>query len=600
MHKRLYWFLVLCCTLAYGANDPLTGRWLFQGLSDSGKRVPLFIMEFPASGKANVLSTTAPFEIKVSEFSLKADSLTLQLLADGQPLTLRGTLANDVINGKTSGPALNGFSFVAERTEQASLKPMKQPDADELEAFQNARNAAEPGEKITKLRAFLDEYPETALKTSSILEILEAGLEGEQPDEKLAPVINQAIESTNDKAVVMNDIAFQLVEKNRMLPKAEELARQATGMAKAGSAAKGNFLDTLGWVLYRQGKLNDAVSTLREAMSAAPREGDIALHLAEVLEKQGKNQEAVEAYLQAHIGGGNRQAKITARNLFKKVKGSTEGFHELLDQIYAKQPPLFDAGRHGANHSGPALVAELFTGAQCGPCQAADYAFDGLMARFPESTVNVLQYHIHVPGPDPMTTPDTMARARFYQIRSTPIAVFSGTEKRPGGGPSALAEVAFRQYLELVNSQLETAGKNPAKVDFQVLRDQDTILVNGKVGFPPFAATDDLRLFIALVERTVHYTGSNGVHLHRNVVRKILNGTEGTRITGPEFEFKQTGSVSAVEAEIKEYLGQIAKEWGMDFNEAPTALNRDELAVVAFVQNAQTYQILGSAMAPVR
>ncbi|MFB3904752.1 MAG: tetratricopeptide repeat protein [Acidobacteriota bacterium] len=594
MNKRLYALLVLCFSLALGAEDSLKGRWLFQGLSDSGRKVPLFIIEFPASGKANVLSTTAPFEVQAKDFSLEADSLTLQLLADGLPMTLKGTVANGVISGKTSGQALNGLSFIAERTEQTQLERLKPPGVEERQAFDEARSAEDPQQKIAGIRSFLGEYPDTALKTSSLLEILDAGLEADQPDDKLAAVMSEVIDSTDDKAVVMNDIAYRLAEKNRMLAKAEELARRACGLAATGSAARGNFLDTLGWVLYRQGKLEDAAGTLREALKASPREADIALHLAEVFEKQGKNLEAIEAYLQAYVGGGTRQARITARELYRKHKGSMAGFHELLDQVHAKQPPLFDPGRFEGQHSGSALVAELFTGAQCGPCQAADYAFDGLIARFPESTVNVLEYHIHVPRPDPMTTPDSMARARFYKIRSTPIALFSGTDKRPGGGPKTLAELAFQEYLDAINAQLKP-GKR-ARVDLQVKSESDSFLVKGKIGLPEsVAASDDLRLHIALVERTVHYTGSNGVHLHRNVVRKLINGSDGTRITGPEFEFTHTGSVSAIEGEIKQYLDQLAEELGT-FEEAPTTLNRADLAVVAFVQNAETYQILGSAM----
>ncbi len=599
MQKRAFCLLFLCFSLALGAEQSLTGRWVFQGVSDSGKKVPLFIIDFPASGKATVVSTSAPFEVQVTDFAFEADSLTLQMLADGTPLTLKGTLANEVITGKTTGQVLNGLPFVAERTERTELKKLKPPTDEEREAFQKARDVADSQQKVSGIRAFLEKYPDTALRTSSVLEILDAELEGEQPDDKLAGLMNEAIQSTDDKAVVMNDIAYRLAEKNRMLQKAEELARSATGLAKPGSRAAGNFLDTLGWVLYRQGKLDEAASTLREAVKVSPREADIALHLAEVYEKQGKDLEATAAYLQAYVGGGSQQARNTARALYRKQKGSMEGFHEVLDQVYAVQPPLFDAGRFEGEHSGPALVAELFTGAQCGPCQSADYAFDGLIARFPETTLNVLEYHVHVPGPDPMTTQDSLARARFYNIRSTPVALFSGTDKRPGGGPKTLAEMAFREYLGAIDAQLKEGQK--ARVDLQVKSEKDTISVNGKVGLPPSVqATDDLRLHIALVERSVHYTGSNGVHIHRNVVRKLLNGGEGTRITQPDFQFEQTGSVSVIEGEIKQYLTQVEKDWGLTFPEPPVGLNRADLAVVAFVQNAQTSQILGSAMAPVK
>jgi len=83
-------------------------------------------------------------------------------------------------------------------------------------------------------------------------------------------------------------------------------------------------------------------------------------------------------------------------------------------------------------------------------------------------------------------------------------------------------------------------------------------------------------------------------------VRKLLNGSEGTLIGVNGFKFSHTASVSAIEAEIKQSLGQLATEWGVDFEDAPTSLNRANLAIVAFVQNAQSYQILGSAMASVK
>ena len=40
------------------------------------------------------------------------------------------------------------------------------------------------------------------------------------------------------------------------------------------------------------------------------------------------------------------------------------------------------------------------------------------------SEVVRLQYHLHVPGPDPLTNPDSEARAEFYArfVRSTPTS----------------------------------------------------------------------------------------------------------------------------------------------------------------------------------
>ena len=46
---------------------------------------------------------------------------------------------------------------------------------------------------------------------------------------------------------------------------------------------------------------------------------------------------------------------------------------------------------------------ELFTGAQCPPCVAADVAFDVLEKTYKPADLVLIQYHLHIPGPDPLT-----------------------------------------------------------------------------------------------------------------------------------------------------------------------------------------------------
>lgn len=160
-----------------------------------------------------------------------------------------------------------------------------------------------------------------------------------------------------------------------------------------------------------------------------------------------------------------------------------------------------------------------------------------------------------------------------------------------------MAETTFQQYLEAIDAQLQPGKRIP--VELQVKSEGDTILARGRVGVSAGMQNQDLRLFIALVEKTVHYTGANGVHLHKNVVRKLLNGADGAPVAGPEFQFEETASISVIEEELRKYLDEVTGEWEATFEDPPIKLNRSELAVVAFVQNVETYQILGSAIATV-
>src|SRR5262249_30169554 len=69
------------------------------------------------------------------------------------------------------------------------------------------------------------------------------------------------------------------------------------------------------------------------------------------------------------------------------------------------------AGRKGKSQR--VVLVELFTGAQCPPCVAADLAFDGLQKTYKPTEVVLLQYHLHIPRPDPLTNADTEERAAF-------------------------------------------------------------------------------------------------------------------------------------------------------------------------------------------
>jgi predicted Zn-dependent protease len=55
----------------------------------------------------------------------------------------------------------------------------------------------------------------------------------------------------------------------------------------------GAYLDSLGWVQYRLGRLDDAEKNLRLALEKTPRDPTVHDHMADVLMKQSKVKEAV-------------------------------------------------------------------------------------------------------------------------------------------------------------------------------------------------------------------------------------------------------------------------------------------------------------------
>ena len=99
-----------------------------------------------------------------------------------------------------------------------------------------------------------------------------------------------AIQPTNPNA--LNYIAYSLATENLDLNQAEMLIRRALRL-KSGDAA---MIDTLGWVLYRQGRLKRAHAHIHRAVQLSPSNGEIRLHLACILDKMNQKEAAKTLY----------------------------------------------------------------------------------------------------------------------------------------------------------------------------------------------------------------------------------------------------------------------------------------------------------------
>jgi tetratricopeptide (TPR) repeat protein len=73
------------------------------------------------------------------------------------------------------------------------------------------------------------------------------------------------------------------------------------------------MIDSLGWVYFRQSRLDLAIKYLKEALNAVPNDATIAEHLGDAYTKAGKVSEAIEMYRQAlrlNPGNNDLQKKI--------------------------------------------------------------------------------------------------------------------------------------------------------------------------------------------------------------------------------------------------------------------------------------------------
>ena len=98
----------------------------------------------------------------------------------------------------------------------------------------------------------------------------------------------KAIELDTQNPVIYNNYAYYLSQQEQLLPKAEELALRALEFSPNNTS----FLDTVGWIYYKQGQLQKAQKYIQQAVNSADPSADILEHMGDVLLKLDKPNEA--------------------------------------------------------------------------------------------------------------------------------------------------------------------------------------------------------------------------------------------------------------------------------------------------------------------
>ncbi|MDR3666176.1 MAG: hypothetical protein P4L35_04970 [Ignavibacteriaceae bacterium] len=325
------------------------------------------------------------------------------------------------------------------------------------------------------------------------------------------------------------------------------------------------------------------------------------LTLGNIYEKQKENKKALDAYVSGLYAFENPTIKSAAITLLNKMNLKEEDLKKMIEKKQ-KEATTFKTGKYHSKSGGKVLLAELFTGAECGPCQGADVAYDGLAEFFPRNSLAILEYHLNIPGPDPMTNPDTYNRYKYYGGNfGTPTAILEGKEIITGGGPKYLAANRFNLYkyalskYEKQKPEIIISGKAVKKGnDINVL-----LNLKGKTKNPRDV------IHIALVEKSINYTGSNSIDKHRFVVRNLLDSESGTQINSNKIS--KSFDLNNIEEGLKSYLDDPTRQpsWRPSFGppswKARTdKLNRDNLAIVAWIQNPESREIINSVFVDIK
>lgn len=132
--------------------------------------------------------------------------------------------------------------------------------------------------------------------------------------------LRRVIEMQPDHAHAYNALGYTLADRNQRLPEARTLIETAHKLAPNDPF----ILDSLGWVLFRQGENEAALGHLRRAYEMRP-DGEIAAHLGEVLWVLGRQAEAQKVWAEALRGQpGNEVLQGTIKRLSPVVLQSAQ------------------------------------------------------------------------------------------------------------------------------------------------------------------------------------------------------------------------------------------------------------------------------------
>jgi putative PEP-CTERM system TPR-repeat lipoprotein len=120
---------------------------------------------------------------------------------------------------------------------------------------------------------------------------------------------------TPKNPVLLNNLAWLYSKKRDK--RAVDYGERALKAAPKSPAV----MDTLGWILYEQNQNDRALKLLQDAHNAAPKQGDIAYHLAASLNKSGKEKEARRVLERTLKQSDKFSEAVAAKKLLKRLGG---------------------------------------------------------------------------------------------------------------------------------------------------------------------------------------------------------------------------------------------------------------------------------------
>jgi hypothetical protein len=564
---------------ASAADPEVTGNWVLTYSPRGGSEQALAIVKVETTdGKPSASVLFASPQVgKMTVSKFEADGKTVKF-ATSLGFSFEGTVGKD---GKV---ALGNFS-----SEQASFRAkLSRTDKTELAASElNIKTETPaPVTDVQKLNTAVLVARNTAArekdedKKKELVEKADAAQK--EADEKVPGLLRTVVAEYADTPFALDAASDLLRGGAKYKLTSVEAAKLVALVEKQSTEFGPRFANTQMLSVLESLATQKGLEGAAEAGAAklAKTAGPSAEFLSRVLSVRKTALEAL---------GKTAEAKTIADEIAK--------LEERIDKEYvAKVPPFKPAAFAGRKDTSAnkVVVMELFTGAQCPPCVAADVAFDALQKSYKPTELVLIQYHMHIPGPDPLTNPASVARWDYYSkefpddIRGTPSTLFNGKPQARGGGGMGNAEGKYKQYTGIIDPLLEKSAE--VKVAGKASRAGDKLEIAVEV---TGGDGDDMRLRLLVVEENVKYVGGNQLRFHHQVVRAMPDGADGVAIKDKAFKHTAKSDLGAVRKDLTTYLDDFAKNRPFPKPERP--MDMKAVRVIALIQNDKTKEIVQAA-----
>ncbi len=593
MHRLVVLLIsVFVATSSVHAEGALDGNWKLTTIGSAAESAVAILKVETKDGKtaASVEFSPPNVECTVTQFEASGATVTVNIR---QTRTVQGrTSVNDMefigvlrkdakeILGSTRGSSSDDRFRTRARLVASDKTTLAK---DELIA---RTPLPEPMQKVQELNAriaTLARQAQTEKDADKKKEATEQVQAARKEAEEQIPGFYREVVAKHADAPAALDAAMNLVRSGPRAKLTADEAGKLVALVRQQSEPYGPRFAVAMLVQAAEGLMDQ--KGLEAAALAAAEPAAKALTESHPLSIQSR---ALTAYKTALDKTGNAaEAKVIGARLAK--------LEAQLDEEYlAKTPPFKPEAYAGRKEKGAnqVVVMELFTGVQCPPCVAADVAFDSLGQSYRPSELILIEYHMHIPGPDPLVNLEDIARWDYYRakfpegIRGTPSTIFNGKPAAGGGGGMANAESKCKQYRDIIDPLLEKTTS--VRVGGKAVRSKDKIDVS--IDVTGVEQEDDLKLRLVVVEDIVKFVGGNGVRFHHQVVRAMPGGAAGVAVNGKEFRHTAEVDIAEIRGGLDKYLTSYAED--RPFPQPGRPMEMKHLKVIALVQNEKTLEIV--------